>query len=122
MHTPFFSCRPFNLLKSLCQHFFLVTSLFDIPTSLTLNRDIAYNLSRTINYGRGIAIELSHGGLSDLQSLSLDLSYLSDYPSEKEQLIFDSYLSFHDVIINIMHHDEWLKILRFWYKIKEGFF
>eukprot|EP00488_Nonionellina_sp_1-RS-2012_P001593 TRINITY_DN258_c0_g1_i1.p1 TRINITY_DN258_c0_g1~~TRINITY_DN258_c0_g1_i1.p1 ORF type:complete len:169 (-),score=37.97 TRINITY_DN258_c0_g1_i1:250-756(-) len=21
-----------------------------------------------------------------------------------------------------MHHDEWLKILRFWYKIKEGFF
>lgn len=96
--------------------------MFDIPTSLTLNRDIAYNLSRTINYGRGIAIELSHGGLSDLQSLSLDLSYLSDYPSEEEQLIFHSYLSFHDVIINRMHHDEWLKILRFWYKIKEGFF
>ena len=96
--------------------------MFDIPTSLTLNRDIAYNLSRTINYGRGIAIELSHGGLSDLQSLSLDLSYLSDYPSEEEQLIFHSYLSFNDVIINRMHHDEWLKILRFWYKIKEGFF
>ena len=96
--------------------------MFDIPTSLTLNRDIAYNLSRTINYGRGIAIELSHGGLSDLQSLCLDLSYLSDYPSEEEQLIFHSYLSFNDVIINRMHHDEWLKILRFWYKIKEGFF
>merc|ERR1712154_67137 len=96
--------------------------MFDIPTSLTLNRDIAYNLSRTINYGRGIAIELSHGGLSDLQSLSLDLSYLSDYPSEEEQLVFHSYLSFNDVIINRMHHDEWLKILRFWYKIKEGFF
>lgn len=96
--------------------------MFDIPTSLTLNRDIAYNLSRTINFGRGIAIELSHGGLSDLQSLSLDLSFLSDYPSEEEQLVFHSYLSFNDVIINRMHHDEWLKILRFWYKIKEGFF
>jgi len=96
--------------------------MFDIPTSLTLNRDIAYNLSRTINRGRGIAIELCHGGLSDLQSLSLDLSFLSDYPSEEEQLVFHSYLSFQDVIINRMHHDEWLKILRFWYKIKEGFF
>eukprot|EP01084_Bolivina_argentea_P141628 248854_1 len=96
--------------------------MFDIPTSLTLNRDIAYNLSRTINYGRGIAIELSHGGLSDLQSLCLDLSLFSDYPSEEEQLVFHSYLSFNDVIINRMHHDEWLKILRFWYKIKEGFF
>ena len=96
--------------------------MFDIPTSLTLNRDIAYNLSRSINYGRGIAIELEHGGLSDLQSLCLDLSHLSDYPSEEEQLVFHSYLSFNDVIINRMHHDEWLKILRFWYKIKEGFF
>jgi len=60
--------------------------------------------------------------LSDLQSLCLDLSILSDYPSEEEQLVFHSYLSFNDVIINRMHHDEWLKILRFWYKIKEGFF
>ena len=47
---------------------------------------------------------------------------LSEFPFEEERFIFHSYVSIKDIVINGLHHDQWLKIFRFWYKLKEGFF
>jgi len=94
--------------------------MIDVPTSLTLDKDFAYTFSS--KPGTGIMCELNHGTLSDLQSLHFDNSLLSDFPFEEERFIFHSYVSIKDIVINGLHHDQWLKIFRFWYKLKEGFF
>ena len=70
----------------------------------------------------GITVEFGHGGLSDLQSLCLDLSVFSDFPLEQEYLIFHSFVSVKDLVIKRLHHDQWVKILRFWHRLTEGFF
>jgi hypothetical protein len=93
--------------------------MIDIPTSVTRNKKIAYSFSEVKD---GISVELSHGGLSDLQSLCFDLSYLSDNPLEEEYLIYHTFISVKDIVVKRLHHDQWLKILRFWHKVNEGFF
>ncbi len=60
--------------------------------------------------------------MSDLQSLCFNLSYLSNTPWIQESLIFRTYISIKDIIIKRLHHDQWLKILRFWYRINEGYY
>jgi len=94
--------------------------MMDCPSSLTLDKDFAYTFSS--GPGSGIMVELNHGTLSDLQSLGLDNSLISEFPFEEERFIFHSYVSIKDIVINGLHHDQWLKIFRFWYKLKEGFF
>jgi len=92
--------------------------MIDVPLSLTTEKDIAYSFSDV----SGISVEFGHGGLSDLQSLCLDLSMFSDFPLEQEYLIFHSFVSVRDLIIKRLHHDQWLSILRFWHRLTEGFF
>lgn len=100
--------------------------MLDVPCSLTLDKDFAYTFSsgspNSASKSEGIMVELNHGTLSDLQSLCLDTSSLSEFPMEEERLLFHSYVSMKDIVIRGLHHDQWLKIFRFWYKLKEGFF
>jgi len=94
--------------------------MIDVPSSVTLDKDFAYTFSAAPD--AGIMVELNHGTLSDVQSLCFDNSLLSEFPFEEERFIFHSYVSIKDIVINGLHHDQWLKIFRFWYKVKEGFF
>ena len=57
-----------------------------------------------------------------LSSLAFNLLYLSDNPIENEILIHHSFISCKDIIINKKKHNIWLKMLRLFFKIKQGFF
>ena len=70
----------------------------------------------------GTTVEFGHGGLSDSQSLCLDLSLFSDFPLEEEYLVFHTFVGVKDLIIKRLHHDQWVKILRFWHRLSEGKF
>eukprot|EP01083_Nonionella_stella_P010175 29071_1 len=92
--------------------------MIDVPLSVTTAKDIGYNFSDI----DGITVEFGHGGLSDLQSLCLDLSPFSDNPIECEYLLFHSFVSIRDICMKRLHHEQWLAILRFWHRVNEGFF
>eukprot|EP00484_Ammonia_sp_Unknown_P025148 CAMPEP_0197052090 /NCGR_PEP_ID=MMETSP1384-20130603/26616_1 /TAXON_ID=29189 /ORGANISM="Ammonia sp." /LENGTH=738 /DNA_ID=CAMNT_0042484739 /DNA_START=35 /DNA_END=2248 /DNA_ORIENTATION=- len=92
--------------------------MIDLPISLTTDLELAYSFSDV----SGTMVEFAHGGLSDLQSLCLDLSVFSEFPMEEEYLIFHTFVSIKDICIKRLHHDQWVNILSFWHRLSEGFF
>jgi hypothetical protein len=90
---------------------------FDMPTSLTVSRNIADTFAKG---GAGIVLCIKHGGEADAWSLMLDVSAVSDYPNEKERLIFHCSAKFTDIWMGSTRYANWLKVLMAWERITLG--
>lgn len=88
---------------------------FNAPTSTTSK----YIIAKSVKHGKkGICLKLE--GTEKALNCYFDVSNVSNYPNERECMIFGDKFEINDLIIHGMSHCEELNILRLYYQIIRG--
>eukprot|EP01083_Nonionella_stella_P260099 887304_1 len=93
-----------------------VAKKFNLPMSTTTSDVVA----KTFATQNGICLHLGKMFALEENNLYLDVSFLSDFPNEKERVIYGGRLGFVDIIYNAVSHADEVISLRLYQKIIDG--
>ena len=103
-----------------------VATKFNVPMSTSTSRHVAsrwmngVNGLNAVNEGEGVCLALGKMWSLEENNLLLDVSAFSDYPNEREQVLYGGRLGFVDLIYNGISHGDEVMALRLFQKMIDG--